>query len=142
MKSSAASSHVVGQVLLQSGWLTAAFLAAFPFFAWYGYATSGKIGVVAAALSGLVCLIAGWAALLAVGATRGGPSAVGGMLVATLVRLGLPLGIGLMVQASGSPLASARFFAMLLVYYLLLLLVETPLSLRLIRSGEESKKAS
>lgn len=141
-KSSAGSGVFVVQVLFQGGWLTAALLAAFPCFAWYGHAASGMIGVTAAALAGIVCLVAGWAALFAVGATRGGPNAVSGMLLATGFRLGLPLAVGLIVQTSGSPLASARFFAMLMVYYLVMLLVETPLSLRLVRSGEESWKAS
>lgn len=142
MKSSEGPVAFVAHVFFLGGWLTAALLAAFPCFAWYGHAANGMIGVAAAAVSGFACLVAGWAALFAVGATRGGPNAVSGTLMATGFRFGLPLAVGLIVQTSGSPLAETRFFAMLMVYYLLMLLVETPLSLRLLRSGEESWKAS
>jgi len=63
---------------------------------------------------------------------HGPNNAVTGMFLAMAVRTGLPLGVGIfLAQAIGGPLARAQVFGMILVYYLITLIVETILAIRL-----------
>jgi hypothetical protein len=59
-----------------------------------------------------------------------------------MFRMGLPLVAGLALDGAGGPLASAGVFAMVLVFYMLALAVETPLSLQLLRSGNDQSNPS
>ena len=75
---------VVTGVILVIGVL----VAVFPAFAGYGYWAHGEIGVAAAAVAAVVCLVgglAGWAAMI----PFRGPQAVNGVLLGMLVRQGL-----------------------------------------------------
>ena len=60
--------------------------------------------------------------------------AVTNILLAIFFRTGLPLGAGFLLQGAGGELAQAGVFGMILCYYLVALLVETILSVRLIGS--------
>lgn len=106
---------------------------AFPLFAWYAATHGGSPSVVAAAIAGVVCLMGGLAALVTTFVLQG-PLAVHGMLVALVVRSGPPLLLLLFALVNRHPLVKAGLVEYMLAYYFLMLAVETPLSLLLIRT--------
>ena len=56
--------------------------------------------------------------------------------------MGLPMGVGLALTRTGGPLAEAGLFGMILVFYLVGLVVETILSVRILGSSQGVAKAS
>ena len=122
--------------------LTVALLVSFPAFALFGYTQHGMVGVVAAAVAGGVCWMGGLLALLLVGLVRGREQMVHATLLGMLFRTGLPLITGIVLTRAGGPLAEAGVFAMILVYYLIGLSIETVLSVRLIGAAQHVAKAS
>jgi hypothetical protein len=81
------------------------------------------------------------AALLLVGLGRSNESAVGLILLGTFFRTGFPLVAGFLLHRAGGELARGGVFGMILCYYLVALLVETLLSVRVIGSGSTVAKA-
>jgi hypothetical protein len=63
------------------------------------------------------------------------------ILLGTLFRTGLPLVVGFALHRAGGELARAGVFGMILCYYLVALLVETVLSVRVIGSHRTVAKA-
>jgi hypothetical protein len=118
-------------------------LLAFPFFAAFGYTRAGLVGVEAAAVAGGICWLGAAPSLFLMGWLRGGPHVVSGVLLGMLIRMGLPLAIGLLLAQTGGPLAKAGVFGMIVGYYLVGLLIETLLSVRLIgASAPDAARAS
>ncbi len=113
-----------------------ALLVVFPVYGWFGYRSHGADGLLAAVVAGVVCWVAGTAALLLVGVTRGTPAAIHASLLGMLFRMGLPLLVGIVLQRTGGPLARAGVFGMILCYYFWMLIVETLLSVRLIGASK------
>lgn len=115
--------------------LVLALLAPFPFFAWYGYADAGASGMLAASVAGLLCLVAGGAALVSTGlmAGKGPQSAVSGTLLGVLLQMIIPMAALVVFQRIGGPLTEAGVVGMLLVYYLVMLSAETSLAVWLLR---------
>ena len=74
----------------------------------------------------------GVVALVLTAALRSPKRAVAGVLLGMLFRMGVPLGTGIFLHRQGGPLAKAGVFGMILGFYLLTLLVETLLALRLL----------
>ncbi|MFV1965275.1 MAG: hypothetical protein ACC628_07605 [Pirellulaceae bacterium] len=112
--------------------LSGAMLLAFPGFAAYGHARHGTIGVYAAATAGAICWAGALGALVLAGLLQGGPHAIHATLLGTFFRMGGPLIAGLLMNQTGGPLAEAGVFGMIVGYYLVGLVVETLLSVRLI----------
>jgi hypothetical protein len=115
--------------------LTTAMVSAFPAFAVVGYWRSGYSGLGASAVAGGVCWMAALMSLLLMCVLRGSPYLLHAFLLGMLFRMGLPLAVGVALSRSGSPLADAGIFGMMVVYYLLGLFVETLLSVRLVPSS-------
>lgn len=127
---------VVTGVILVIGVL----VAVFPAFAGYGYWAHGEIGVAAAAVAAVVCLVgglAGWAAMI----PFRGPQAVNGVLLGMLVRMTVPLAAALLLFLRGGPLVRAGLVEMLVAYYLIALILDTVLSVRRVQqiSRRETK---
>lgn len=101
-------------------------------FGFYGDYRYGAMGLWSAVVAGVVCALAGCLALSMnfAGSRLGLP--LHGVLASTLIRLGMPLLIGLALQELSAPLAAAGVFAMILGNYLCMLLVETGLSLKFV----------
>ena len=110
-------------------------LLAFPAFASYGYAQHGMNGFFAAVMAATICTVAGAMALLTTGYTAAGAPklAVSGALVGMLFRLLIPLAMIVLLKRQGGPLVEAQVVGMLLLYYLLMLAVETGLSVWLLK---------
>ena len=122
-------------------WLTLALAAVFPAFAAFGFVQSGAMGIAAAAVAALVCWVGASAALLLVGLFRAPEQALVGLLLGMFFRMGLPLGAALLLSLQGGALVEAGVMYMLILNYLLALVLETLLSLRLVRpAGKVSKR--
>lgn len=105
--------------------------AALPFLMAVGYARSGVAGILAALLAGSVCCGGAVASLVVVGPVRRVPQAVPRILLGMLIRMGVPLTACVAVLLFGGPLVAAGAPVMILGYYLLMLVAETWLLLRL-----------
>jgi hypothetical protein len=131
----------VRQLALSVAILTAVLAAAFPLFAVYGYHRHGSWGLIAAIVAALVC----WASCslaLACVAFLQRTQPVAGILGSMIFRMGVPLVLGIALQQNHEQLAAAGIFGTILLYYLLSLIVETLLSVRLIPSSLQISKAS
>ncbi len=62
-------------------------------------------------------------------------NAVSGILLAMLVRMGLPLAVLVLMQQQNSPLLGAGFMGLLVLNYLVALPLETLMSLQLLRGS-------
>lgn len=123
--------------------LSLSLLIAFPVIAGYGYSTHGESGVIAAALAGSICWAGALFALLLIGLFRTSQRhVVSATLLGMLFRMGLPLVAGVVLTHQGGPLAEAGLFGMILVFYLVGLVVETILSVRILGSSQHVAKAS
>lgn len=123
------------------GWLTAALLAVFPLFAWVGQQRHGAWGLITAAVAGGICWLAGAVALTCVRLTRD-TAPLAGLLGSIFFRMGLPLVAGVVLQSTHAQLAAAGIFGNILLYYLITLVVETTLSVRLIQGPTPVSRAS
>ena len=112
--------------------LTGVTLVALPIFGWVGYSASGIVGVWAAAAAAGVCWFGATIALVLVGVSQVAKQAVSRVLAGMVFRMGLPLVVGLILDRRGGPLSEAHVFGMMVAFYLLTLVVETWLALRLV----------
>ena len=103
-------------------------------------ALAGAVALVA--LAGVVCWAGSGGALLVSGLFRHSSQAVSAMLLGMFFRMGLPLMVIFLLLSSGGPLLDAGVVGMIVVYYLISLVVETILSLRLVGPQQQVSKAS
>lgn len=128
-------------ILRACGVLGVAVLAAFIPAAWWMWTSRGAVGVTAAAVAAVICLIGATGALLLTALLRGSSYAIHGLLGGMLLRLGLPLGVGVVLSSRGGDLARAGVFGLILLFYLLTLVVETLLSLKFVNRPRNSVQA-
>ena len=102
-----------------------------PFLAAVGYARSGMAGILAALLAGTVTCTGAMASLWVVGSVRQGPQVVPRFLLGMVLRTGVPLTACIVVLVIGGPLVTAGAPFMILGYYLLMLVAETWLLLKI-----------
>jgi hypothetical protein len=105
--------------------------------AWY---VAGQMGIIAATVAALACLLGGAAALVAGEFLRDEKAAAARMMVEMLLRMGLPLATCIVVFLKGRPLIDAGFAFYLLAFYLPLLTVEILLSLARVESRAAADK--
>ncbi len=123
------------------GLLVGAVLAAFPLVALYAYSVHGAPGITAAVVAAAICTLAATLALVSTALLRGPQAALYAVLFGMVFRLGLPLAAGIFLSNRGGPLAEAGVFGFIVVFYLLTLAVETPLSLLLLGSERRTTKS-
>ncbi|MBN1910795.1 MAG: hypothetical protein JW818_13705 [Pirellulales bacterium] len=105
-----------------------------------GYFHSGMTGILAAVTAAALCLAGAGAALVVNEPFRGTDRALKGLLWGMIFRMGIPLGLGLAVQLTGTALAGAGFLLYLLVFFELALAVEVYLSLPAPKSEQGETK--
>jgi hypothetical protein len=113
--------------------LALAVAVAFPVVAAMAYQWYGAAGVFAAAVAAIVCWAAATLALVCTALLQGPQAALYAMLFGMLFRMGLPLGIGLVLSRTSPVLAGAGVFGFIVVFYLVTLVVETLLSLTFVK---------
>ncbi len=121
-------------------WLTVAMGGVLPLAAGGAYALYGRNGLAAAGVAFAVCWVAGVLALAITRFSRDPQRAMAGLVLAMLVRMGLPLAAGLTLGRGGGPLAEGGVFGLIVLFFLVMLTVETFLSVRLVNS--KTSKAS
>jgi hypothetical protein len=124
--------------------LIVVFAIAFPAFAYFGYQAHGQAGISAAAVAAVVCLVAGLVAITFLWLFRKPRQAFTGLGLAMLFRMAIPMASGVVLTKLGGPLAEAGVFGMIVGFYLVGLLVETLLAVRLVNgfSEEQVSKAA
>lgn len=124
--------------------LVVVFAIAFPVFAYFGHQAHGQAGVLAALVAAVVCLGAGLVAITFLAIFREPQVAFNGVGLAMLFRMAIPMATGVVLTKLGGPLAEAGVFGMIVGFYLVGLLVETLLAVRLVSgvSKEQVSKAA
>lgn len=102
---------------------------------WVSWSRHGADGVVAVVVAGLVCFLSSAAALIVTGLTCRGDSRLAGVFAAIALRTGVPLFAGVVISAMVPSLANAGVFGAIVGFYLLTLLFETILSVRLVNAA-------
>lgn len=122
--------------------LLAVVVVSFPFVGWVAYLRYGLAGVAASAVAAFVCSSAAILALVFTIVTRNTPNAVAGLFFSIFLRTCVPLLAALILLNSGGFLAESGIFGQIVVFYLLLLPVETVLAVRLMNRKTEGAKVS
>ncbi|MCA9124201.1 MAG: hypothetical protein H6822_34140 [Planctomycetaceae bacterium] len=119
--------------------LTGFFIITFPAFAIYGNQAHGRAGIVASVVAAFTCWVAGVVALAFVSAFRRSHNAFNGVGLAMVCRMMIPMAVGFVATKLSGPLAEAGVFGMIVGFYLVGLLVETLLAVRLVNSFTEER---
>jgi hypothetical protein len=98
----------------------------------FAFESHGGDGVVATVLAAVVCWISAAAALVITVQTTGGPQAVTGLFLAIGMRTFPPLMVGVAGTIVGGRLADAGLFGLIVIFYLLALVVETCVAVKLV----------
>ena len=110
--------------------LTGAIAISFVIVASLSYRAHEMMGLWASAIAAAVCLSAPLAASLATRAFSSHDNALAGLLVSMFLRMGIPLAFCLVIQIQEGPLAEAGIVYCVLVFYLVVLAVETWFAMR------------
>lgn len=122
--------------------VTGVLLAVFPAFGWFGWHFHGLPGVWAASLAGGVCWLGSAGALLLATLFSRPDQALASLLSGMFLRMGLPLGVITFLVVREHPWLEANVVAMTVVFYLIALVVETLLSLRLVANPRPVSRVS
>jgi hypothetical protein len=106
------------------------------FFAW---AMHGRDGIVASLSAAAVCWAGAGLAMTMTTVFRRPERALALTAVSIALRMGLPLVAVMVVMLQRGPLARSGFVICILTYYLVALLVETWLSLKLVSSANHAE---
>jgi hypothetical protein len=123
------------QGVLAAAMLTACGLLTY-FYAWQVY---GRDGVVASVSAAAVCWAGAGLAMSLSGLFRQPERALAMTAVGMALRMGLPLVAVLVVAVQGGALAEARFVIYILAYYLVALVVETWLTVKLVSTPQRAE---
>jgi hypothetical protein len=129
-------------MLRSCAWLTLTVLIALLIVGGVVGSTRGADGILAAVVAAGVCWFGSTAALVTTGYSGRTNQAVQGHLLGMFFRLGLPLICGLAFQKVGGRLADAGVFGLIVVFYLVTLVAETILALRLIKQHRNTTPAT
>lgn len=102
----------------------------------------GDGGLRASGFAALACLVGAEIALVVSRLLRAPQQALWALLLGMTARMGVPLIFGLVVQLTGGPLAEAGLLFYLLVFFPVILAVETTLSLPQTKSAQRCTKPS
>lgn len=107
--------------------------AAYPIVAFVAWQITGVPVWQSAALAVGVCYASASLALVLFHFFRLAGNAIAGTLGATLVRIGIPMFVGIAATANGGKLRDEGFFGLIVVFYLIGLATDTMLSLAMTR---------
>ena len=129
-------------VLLRILALTAVVLAAWPIVAAVSTAQKGTSTWAAAGLAAGICWLGATMALVLLACFRDPKTAVQGVLLGMVFRLGLPLVGGLTLSQQSAVLRDAGFFGLVLIFYFVTLATETLLAVSMVNNHPHAAKAS
>lgn len=115
-------------------WLLLVSVFTFACISAYAHPRHGAMGLAAAALAGLVCLVSACAALLVTSWSTSTPNAATGILLGIFLRTVIPFFVSILLVQGFKPLADAGLFGMVLINYFVVLAVETVLVVRIVQA--------
>lgn len=118
--------------------LSVAAMAAGAVVGLFAYSQQGLAALQAAVVADVVCWLSATAALLLAGSLRGTPHAVSGILGGTLLRLLPPLATAVVCSAAAPAISQAGLFGYMVLFFLVMLVVETLLLVWLLGFGRGS----
>lgn len=118
--------------------LCAALVAVLPAFAMYGFWRAGASGVLSSVIAAAICGGAALTSLLLTAVAQKAKQPISGILTGMVVRMAVPLVALLVIPKMNPALLQSGMQEMLLGYYLLALVAETWILLRLIPSVSSS----
>ena len=124
------------------GQMTAAMLIAVAVMGWLAHRSHGSEGLWASAVAGGICCFGALLALLVISRTRGGKSAVAGILISMACREGFVLCAFLVLRQWSDKIGQSKLVLHLLPYYGTALVVGTVLIIRLIQRTESGAEVS
>jgi hypothetical protein len=104
----------------------------------FAYSKAGMAGLATAAVAAGVCWLAATLALILTTFAKNSAQRVSGMLIANAVRFGVPLVTGATLRTVSEVLAARGVFGWIVVFYLLTLLAETPLSVLVVGTQDSA----
>jgi hypothetical protein len=113
-------------------------LATFGATAWFAGSRHGVPGVAAAAIASGVCWLSAAVAFVLLERSRRSGKVLNGVLLGMIIRLGLPLVVGTVLNSQQGALADAGVFGLMVVCYLVALIVETLLSVRFLQQPQQA----
>jgi len=122
--------------------LTGAVLLAWPVVAVVAARQGGAPTWLISFLAAAVCWFSAMLSLILAHRLQQKGAAMAGLLAGTLVRMALPLAVGMWAMNQVRTLAEGGFFGQIVVFYLLTLAVETWLSLGLAKAAMASKQVA
>lgn len=104
------------------------------------YERYGIDGVLACVLAAAVCWVSAATALFVIVQTSGGPQAVAGLMLSIGVRTFPPFMVGVASTVIHSRLADAGLFGLIVVFYLIALVAETGVAMKLISARSRASR--
>ena len=111
----------------------------FPLIAWIGYEQYQQAGLKAVLIAALLCWVAsiiGMIPSILVRYSEQPEQGVNAVLMGTLIRMSIPLGGGFILHQSVEKLADAKILMFTLIYYLIALIVDTILAIKIVQTNK------
>lgn len=122
--------------------LFAVLIVALPIIGWVAFGRYGLPGLISSIAAAVVCGLAGVAALAVTARFKNTPNAVSGLFLSIMLRTFVPLLAALILSSSSSLFAKGGVFGQIVVFYLLMLPVETYVAVRMVNSNAEEPEVS
>ena len=101
---------------------------------YFGFQRHGSAGLMAACVAGFLCFAASSAALVVTAMSSGTVNALSGTLLGIILRTAVPFLVSILLMQASRPLADAGLLGMVLINYLVVLVVETVLAVRIVQA--------
>ena len=114
----------------------------FPLIAWIGYKQYQQAGFNAVLIAALLCWVGSIIGIIPAILVRNSEQpkqGVNAVLVGMLIRMSIPFGGGLFLHQSVEKLADAKILMFTLIYYLIALIVDTILALKIVQANKPNQ---
>ena len=111
----------------------------FPLIAWIGYKQYQQAGFYAVLITALLCWVGSILGIIPAILVRDPEQpeqGVNAVLMGMLIRMSIPLGGGFFLHHSVEKLADAKILLFTLIYYLIALIVDTILALKIVQANK------
>ena len=122
--------------------ITLVLAGAFPLIGWYGYHEYQQAGITVVAIAAILCWFGSILGILPSLLIRNPDKGINAVLLGMLIRMSIPIGGGLVLETSIDKLADTRLLMFTLIYYIIALVVDTALALKIVQATKQETKAS
>lgn len=107
--------------------------------AMFAFHASGAVGVLAVVVAAVATWVGALTALGMTASAGSGPNSVSWLLGGASIRFGLPLVVGVFLDSRGGALADAGVFGWIVAFFLVVLAVETPFAIRIVKRASPKR---